>query len=280
MSPEIAEKYIGLTVKSVVCIGGGNTSSSYKVDTASGPRFLKVHQLNAGPGLFEKEANGLRVLRSHCQFIVPEVIDTGIVDAQQFIVLTWLNETGTGSWSSAGRQLAHLHHTPQPFFGFTEDNFLGSLFQRNTQHSSWADFYMTCRIMPFVSTLSNQGLLNSRDSQAAENFCHRLNELFPSEQPALLHGDLWNGNFMFTDKGPAIFDPAVYYGHREMDLGMTLLFGGFDKQFYEAYQEVYPLVKGWQQRVAYAQLYPILAHAIIFGETYVPAVRNILKPFY
>jgi len=113
---------------------------------------------------------------------------------------------------------------------------------------------------------------------AAENLCKRFDELFPDESPALLHGDLWSGNFMVASNGyAAIFDPAVYFGHREMDIGMTKLFGGFDQRFYDAYEEAYPLEKDWKQRLTLTQLYPLLVHAILFSGYYVDKTRTIIK---
>ena len=128
-------------------------------------------------------------------------------------------------------------------------------------------------------------LLSTADVRAAENVCMRLMEVFPVEPPALLHGDLWAGNFMpvqsqhnnVLNSMPSVFDPAVYFGHREMDLGMTLLFGGFDAEFYNAYNNIYPLEKNWRERVSLTQLYPLLVHAILFGGSYVSRCRNILK---
>ena len=105
----------------------------------------------------------------------------------------------------------------------------------------------------------------------------QFKEIFPIEPPSLLHGDLWSGNFMMTSESAALIDPAVYYGHREMDIGMTLLFGGFQADFYNAYQETYPLDKGWQQRLPLTQLYPLLVHAVLFGGHYTGKAREILE---
>jgi len=132
--------------------------------------------------------------------------------------------------------------------------------------------------MRLVMQLFNSNAFSKKDVTAAEKLCEKLNEVLPLEPPALLHGDLWSGNFMVTANGyAAIFDPAVYYGHREMDIGMTKLFGGFDQPFYDAYEEVYPLEKGWKQRLQLAQLYPILVHAILFGGHYIDKAKTILK---
>ncbi len=116
--------------------------------------------------------------------------------------------------------------------------------------------------------------------QALSRFYAKLDELFPKESPALLHGDLWSGNFMVSEKGLAvIIDPAVYYGHREMDLAMSQLFGGFDASFYEAYQRNFPLENGWQQRLDYCNLYPLMVHVNLFGGSYLESVKRILVRF-
>ena len=108
----------------------------------------------------------------------------------------------------------------------------------------------------------------------------KLARHFPIEPPALLHGDLWSGNFLISSNGQAaIYDPAVYYGHREMDIGMTKLFGGFDQRFYDAYNATYPLEKDWEKRLQVTQLYPLLVHAVLFGGHYISQVREIIKQF-
>ncbi|MGC4235389.1 MAG: fructosamine kinase family protein, partial [Niabella sp.] len=153
----------------------------------------------------------------------------------------------------------------------------GGLQQVNTPCKSWADFYTNHRILPLVKTLADAKIFSAKDIKAAESFCASLDGFFPDEKPALLHGDLWGGNYFTTQNGlTSIFDPAVYYGHREMDIGMTRLFGGFSPEFYAGYNEIYPLKNGWEQRLGYSQLYPLLVHAVLFGGHYVSNVREIL----
>jgi fructosamine-3-kinase len=128
-----------------------------------------------------------------------------------------------------------------------------------------------------VKQLSDARTFSKKDVELAEIVCNNMDDLFPAEPPSLLHGDLWSGNYMVASHGKAaMYDPAVYYGHREMDIGMTRLFGGFDQKFYSAYQETYPLQPGWQQRVELTQLYPVLVHAILFGGHYVSDAREKL----
>lgn len=111
-------------------------------------------------------------------------------------------------------------------------------------------------------------------------FFKYIDEIFPVEKPSLLHGDLWNGNYMLAESGiPCLFDPAVYYGHREMDIGMTFLFGGFDSIFYDTYNEVYPMKEKWSERLEYYNLYPLMVHVNLFGTSYISHVEGILKKF-
>ena len=132
--------------------------------------------------------------------------------------------------------------------------------------------------MPLVKLLVDAALFSAEDLQQAGTFCTAAGNLFPQEPPALLHGDLWAGNFMISKTGEAaIYDPAVYYGHREMDIGVTALFGGFSQAFYDGYNEVYPLQQDWRQRLPLTQLYPLLVHAVLFGGHYVDSARAILK---
>ncbi len=152
--------------------------------------------------------------------------------------------------------------------------------QINTLHNEWHSFYRECRIMPLVKKLFDAGNYTKADINYANSFCNNIKSIFPSEPPALLHGDLWGGNYLITSTGyAAIFDPAIYFGHREMDIGMTKLFGGFDARFYRAYDEVYPLAKGWEKRLAVTQLYPLLVHAVLFGGHYVSKTKEIIRQF-
>ncbi len=172
-----------------------------------------------------------------------------------------------------------MHRSTRPYFGWKEDNYIGNLIQRNTPHSDWSSFYAVCRILPLIQKLFDEQKYTRGDMTRSETFCKKLPELFPEEAPALLHGDLWQGNFLISDQGISVYDPAVYYGHREMEIGMTLLFGGFDRQFYNAYERIYPLAAGWEERIPVAQLYPVLVHAVLFGGPYVQKACSIIKRY-
>ena len=197
-------------------------------------------------------------------------------------MLEWLETTNTTpeTWESFGTGLAQLHKTTQENFGFYEDNYLGTYLQNNKTYNTWSEFYASCRILPMIKLLYDQKKVNHITVVAADNFSKELDNIFPVEQPSLLHGDLWNGNFLSAKNDETyLIDPAVYYGHREMDIGMSRLFGGFDPQCYKSYNDTYPLQKSWEERLPYAQLYPMLFHAYAFGGHYIESVKSILKKF-
>lgn len=261
-------------------VHGGDINPAYCLETTDTKYFLKINSADRFPGMFEKEARGLQSLSEACKIDVPNVIQTGFTKTDQFLLLDWI-EPGSKQqdfWIDFGRNLALLHKNSKPFFGWHEDNYIGSLAQVNKKSDSWNEFFITCRILPLVELLVQHSTFSGNELDTVNRIMIKKKELFPVETPCLLHGDLWSGNFMVNKTGQAvIYDPAVYFGHREMDIGMSLLFGGFDKDFYEAYQEVYPLEKGWKERLPVAQLYPLLVHAVLFGGHYVHKAREILK---
>lgn len=272
----------GLQVTGTRRVGGGDINEAYCLFTADANYFLKVNDAQRYPEMFAKEAQGLQALKKGSTLYVPQAIKFGEAGNQQYLLLEWIEQSKPANdfWEQFGTALAVMHRQPQLYFGFEADNYIGSLPQNNQRHDNWPGFYAQCRIMPLVKQLNDSKSLSAQDVACAEQFCNRLPEIFPEETPSLLHADLWSGNYMTGPHGqPAMIDPAVYYGHREMDLGMTLLFGGFAAEFYEAYQHACPLESRWRQRVRYTQLYPLLVHAILFGGHYVGSVREILKHF-
>lgn len=273
---------IGIPVTRYEQVHGGDINRSWCLYTNNGKFFLKVNDASRYPGMFEKEASGLEALRDHSSFKIPVVHRIGESAGQQYLLLEFIEKGSLqpGYWQRFGKALAQLHRQSQPSFGWKEDNYIGSLQQSNAQHLTWSSFYAECRIEPLVKKLFSLKAFSSTDVAAAASFCQKLASLFPDEPAALLHGDLWSGNYMITSSdGIAIYDPAVYCGHREMDIGMSLLFGGFSEQFYTTYHEHYPLEKNWRERIPLTQLYPLLVHAVLFGGHYVNDAREIIVQF-
>ena len=271
-----------LNVQRYERVHGGDINSSYCLLTSAGKYFLKVNDKNKYPLMFEREANGLGKLRELCTLKIPQVIKQGSCNDQQYLLLEWMEKGAPKKdmWENFGRGLAMMHKQPQEYFGSNEDNYIGSLVQNNDPHNEWYSFYTECRIKPLVKKLFDAGNYSATDIRDADIFCNNLRSILPNEPPSFLHGDLWVGNYMIISSGYAtIFDPAVYFGHREMDIGMTKLFGGFDQPFYDLYNDTYPLEKGWEKRLPVTQIYPLLVHAVLFGGHYIKSVKNILKAF-
>jgi fructosamine-3-kinase len=173
-----------------------------------------------------------------------------------------------------------MHRQTNDKFGLDHDNYIGSLNQSNKFHSTWAEFFIEERLMPQLKIAFDNKIIQRSFTRLADQLFPRLHNLCPVERPALLHGDLWSGNFMPTQDGsPCIYDPAVYYGHREMDIAMTKLFGGFDDNFYDAYNENFPLEKEWLKRVDLCNLYPLLVHVNLFGGSYIRQAETTLKQY-
>jgi fructosamine-3-kinase len=263
-------------------VGGGSINLAYRLETTEGSFFIKINDASRYPEMFQKEAVGLQVLSDAREIPVPEVIGFGESGNQSFLVLKFIESRSHAPdfWEDFGHRLAALHKHSQPAFGLSHDNYIGSLYQSNKEHDSWGVFFTEERLRPMIRMAFDHGRMDRDDVKAFDLFEKYLPEVFPEEPPALIHGDLWSGNYMADEQGHAvIIDPAVYYGHREMDLGMSQLFGGFHSRFYEAYHEAHPLYPGWQKRLDYCNLYPLLVHVNLFGRSYLGEVRSILRKF-
>jgi fructosamine-3-kinase len=271
---------ISVSLNLVGVIGGGSINDAHRIQTSAGVYFAKTNVADAYPGMFEAEARGLEFLQMHSTFEIPVSLATGQEGNTQWILMPHIAPSAkkTNYWEDFGRKLAEMHRKTQSTFGLDYDNYLGSLNQYNKPNESWADFFVQQRLIPQLKMAEDRSLANPEMIRYFEKLYKKAYNLFPNEPPAALHGDLWTGNFMTNEKGEAtIFDPAVYFGHREMDIAMSKLFGGFDKRFYEAYNESYPLEKGWENRLAIANVYPLMAHINIFGGSYTSQVMGILR---
>lgn len=261
---------------------GGSINEVYRVVEPDGASMVvKVNQSNRYPGMFAAESAGLQMLRSYVN--VPQVLGLHHHNGHDFLVLEDLGDGSSAHikadfFTSLGEQLAQMHEIPQTAFGLHHDNYIGSLPQSNTAHNEWSLFFQHERLTPLVKKAFDAGLLTKAHLRQFECLYSMLPTLFPKEPPALLHGDLWSGNVHCSQAGNAFFvDPAVYIGHREMDLAMTRLFGGFSDSFYDAYQTIYPLEKGWENRVALCNIYPNLVHLVLFGKGYLSGVERGLS---
>lgn len=269
-------------INRIVPVSGGSINATSKLETTGGHFFLKANDAFSYPAMFEKEAAGLELLRSTETFVIPQIILQDEFEDLAFLLLSFIRETEQKKnfWEEFGSQLANLHGNTSNVFGYEEDNYIGSLVQSNRRHNNWPDFFITERLEFQLASALKSGKMDQSDVTAFNLLFRKLDTLMPKESPALLHGDLWNGNFMVGENGlPCLIDPAVYYGHREMDLAMTRLFGGFDDRFYQSYDESLSLTSGFEERKDIYNLYPLLVHVNLFGGKYVNDVRSIVKRY-
>ncbi|MEN8225451.1 MAG: fructosamine kinase family protein [Bacteroidota bacterium] len=263
-------------------LSGGSINDAFQIETNSGNYFLKYNQASAYPGMFEQEAKGLALLQEAKEIRVPGLIASGEAGKHSFLLLEYLDSAVKTKdfWEKFGRELAALHKHSSDTFGLDHDNYIGSLKQYNSPHSSWLDFFREERLIVQMEMAGKAGLMRPHLRQSFERLFNKLDEIFPIEPPSLIHGDLWSGNYMVDDKGQAcIIDPAVYYGFREMDIGMSRLFGVFGSAFYDSYHESWPMAPGWRERVEICNLYPLMVHVNLFGAGYLGSVESILMRF-
>ena len=243
-------------MKNTAGIGGGDTNQAYRIDGIFSDEkepirfFIKLNH-KSRLDMFEAEADGLQEIEKAQAIRVPRVICSGIEENQCYLILENL-PMARGQHDSArllGQQLASMHKYIASDFGWFRDNTIGSTKQINTQTENWIDFWREHRLS-FQLNLAIQNGAGRNLQIKCEKLLNNLEHFFLGYQPeaSLLHGDLWSGNFGYLEEGaPVIFDPAIYYGDREADIAMTELFGGFQTEFYTAYNEAWPLDKGYQQ---------------------------------
>ena len=240
--------------------------------TSHGDFFAKWNEAGAEDA-FLREAEGLRELREASSgLVVPEVVtaQAPAEGAPAFIVMEYLPPArGSRDDEALGRGLATLHRRGSPTFGFPVTTYCGPTAQDNRETGSWVEFYAERRIRPLVRQLRDAGGWSSAEVQVFDRLCERLGGLVaPGAPPSLIHGDLWSGNVVASTRGPALVDPACAFADREMEFGITTLFGGFSARFFAAYEEAWPLPSGWRERNPLYQAYHLLNHHLIFGGHY------------
>lgn len=264
-------------------IGGGCISPAARIRTATG-RLAFIKWSGPGtstPAFFREEARSLEALGATGAVRVPAVLGFG----EDWLLLEWLSSgtTVANTWSELGRALAMLHRTTDTAFGWPTDNYIGSLPQTNTPGSDWPTFWLERRILPQWEQARRQGHFGREDERRLEAIRTRAGSLLAAgnaDGPSLLHGDLWGGNVHILEDGTAaIIDPSSSFGHREVDLAMARLFGGFGADFFAAYRETWPLQPDAETRTPLYQLYYVLVHVNLFGAGYVAQTRSILRPY-
>lgn len=271
------ESHLNTQILRTERVGGGDINESARIQTVSERFFVKWHP-HSPAGMFAAEARGLAILAATHTLKVPQVM----LASDNFLVLEWLemgkSRGGAMLAERLGEGLAALHQHTHAQHGLDHDNFIGRLPQSNTFTTHWAEFYRDQRIGAQMNLARQHGLLQAEREKLLTRLCEKLPQILPNTEPALLHGDLWGGNYSgIVGDIPVMYDPAVYYGHREVEIAFTELFGGFPARFYEAYNAVFPLEAGYTERKALYQLYPLLVHWNLFGESYGTQVDSIAR---
>ncbi len=263
-------------------VSGGDINEAASIHTISKKYFVKYNNHTSAYKMLSTEQKGLQLIATTQEIATPQCYRAAKAGAYSFLLMDFYEPQSASPqfWKNFGRALAKMHMHTAPNFGLDHDNFIGSLEQPNKQFETWSEFYILQRLAPQFQLAFNTKRLNATDRKSIENLYKLLPELLPEEAPALIHGDLWNGNFIVgINDQPILIDPAVFYGSREIDLAMSKLFGGFAPSFYESYNQTFPLEKGIEKRVELYQLYYLLVHVNLFGGSYISSVRSILNPF-
>lgn len=274
-----------VTILSVKKLGGGCINHASRLETNHGSFFAKWN--HQGPAdMFLREAECLEELsKAHHSLVIPTVFVKTKAEKDQpaFLVTDFLQPTSGNSSAQdevLGRGIAELHRHQQEQYGFYHNNYCGATPQDNTWNEDWVDFFGQQRIW-FLLQLSEQDRpLTASDKKKYEQLIDKLPQLIGHQpEAALNHGDLWSGNYMYTEKGPALIDPASYYADREFDLAMMAMFGGFSERVWQAYQEAYPLPPAWKERRDLYMLYHYLNHYYLFGGGYGQQALQIVKRY-
>lgn len=274
------ESILNEKIISSTSVGGGCIADSRKITTESGREFF-LKSGNRGNRMFHCEATGLKELEKAQALRIPKVIAAG----DDFLLLEYISQgiRPTDFFEKFGRNLARLHRFKSESFGFSEDNYIGATPQLNIptpqEAQDWTTFYFNKRLLFQYKLAEKNGKVSRRLKTGLKKLESSIDSILKGseESPCLLHGDLWCGNYRCDENGQAaLIDPAVYYGHRETDLAMTKLFGGFPTAFYEAYQQEYPLPAGWEERENIYKLYHVLNHLNLFGRAYLREAEILL----
>lgn len=277
---ERVESVLGRRVLNLTRTHGGDINDAFELTLEDGQRVFLKTNADAPPGLFAAEARGLGLLAAAEALRVPKVLAVGD-EAPSFLLLEFIHSAKPGRHfdDDLGRGLAAVHRAGLPYFGLDHDNFIATLRQSNRRRESWAEFYRAQRLEPQLRLALTSGRAPRSLARPFERLFASLAErVGPAEPPARLHGDLWGGNLHIDETGaPVLIDPALYGGHREVDLAMMQLFGGFSARVFAAYAEAFSLAPGHAERVPLYQLYPLLVHVNLFGGSYVARVRDIVE---
>ena len=260
-------------------LSGGDISAIYLLETSYQKFVLKTNKSPQALAMFQAEQVGLTAIAATATIKTPTIYLCETHQNIAFLLMEYVpsKKPSEKDFERLGYALGQLHQATNHTFGWQEDNFIGSLNQSNTNHNSWLDFYIKERLHPQFQLALKTQLLTKKEIPTQESLFQKGTPLFKDIQPVLLHGDLWSGNYLIAKNGiPYLIDSATYYGHSEVDIAMTRLFGGFGQAFYDAYHELHPLQTTSAIRQDWYQLYYLLVHLNLFGRGYYRQVKRVL----
>ncbi|WKV11999.1 fructosamine kinase family protein [Marivirga harenae] len=284
MIPEVIKQFVyslhNHKISGFSSVPGGSINNAFRYYAGKEEFFLKFNQ--EVEGIIEKEVDGLKAISKLNCISTPKVIAFQKVESYELLVLPFIKEgiKTSRAWEAFGEQLAEMHSVPVPYYGWHQNNFIGSLPQSNEQTDNFPSFFINQRLRPQIQLAHQNTYFSSKQLNLFDVLFQKLPEILPDTKPSLVHGDLWSGNFMIDEVGiPYLIDPSIHYNYRESDLAFTYLFGGFDSKFYEAYNQHFPLEAGFAERIPLYNIYPLLVHLNIFGTGYLGSVMNNLYQY-
>ncbi len=260
-------------------ITGGSINEAFYVRTREGEYFMK-HHANSQKGFFKSEAIGLRLIKETNTISVPNYLSYSDSHGEAFLLMEWLEgEKGANTDSKLGRNLARLHQTFGSMHGFNTDGYIGILDQPNKLEPNWLAYFREYRLGHHVKDAIDKGLLVGTRKTKFVKLLDQLDKWIPPfVEPSYLHGDLYSGNWIVGRSGePYLVDPSFLYGDRHLEIAFTEVFGGFTSEFYDSYNEVFPLHENYQDTKGIYQLYYLLVHFIMFGEAYGERIDKLLN---
>ncbi|MET2984108.1 fructosamine kinase family protein [Aureibaculum conchae] len=264
-------------------ISGGDISNAFLLSSEKQDYFLKINSNPNALDMFKAEQKGLTTIAKTNTIKTPKIIDCGKFEDNAYLLLENIpsKQPTDNDFEKLGHQLAELHLVTTTEFGFDSDNFIGSLPQSNHKNKNWVTFYTKERLMPQLKLAVKDKLLNAKEIPEEEEILEVIHNFCKKSTSTLLHGDLWSGNFLIDKYGePYLIDPAVYYGHNEVDIAMSQLFGGFPPSFYKSYHSLIPKSPHCKDCIKLYQLYYLLVHLNLFGKSYYGSVKQIIKNYF
>lgn len=268
-------------IRNISSLAGGCIHHASRLQTDRHSYLLKWNK-SAEFHNFSVEKENLKLLNATKTINVPGFFCVEKTTNYAYIILEFIESAKKkiNFWENFGGKLALLHQHSNSAFGLEYNNYIGSLPQSNKFNTDWISFFINERLEKQLKLAWKNKLIDLSVSKKFESIYKKLDSIFPLEKPSLIHGDLWGGNYTVGPDGYAnLFDPATYYGHREIELAFTKLFGGFDQRFYDSYQQTFPLEPGFESRADVYNLYPLLVHVNLFGSSYLRQINLILDKF-